>query len=102
MADEPGQSRPKRYVRSGIHRYENRIRPMIAPLPQPHSDASGSLPSDLEALAPPPLLLPGESLQRYQMTRRVIMIELGPRSVIEWLLATCGRTQPAPNRQRPK
>jgi hypothetical protein len=62
---------------------------MIASLPRPQDqqDAPGSLPTELEALAPPPLLLPGESLQRYQLMRRAILIELGPRSVIEWLLA---------------
>ena len=49
--------------------------------------APRSMPSELEALAPPPLLLPGESLQRYQLMRQAILIELAPRSAIEWLLA---------------
>jgi hypothetical protein len=62
---------------------------MMASLPQSHAypNMPGALPTELEALAPPPLLLPGESLQRYQLMRRAILIELAPRSVIEWLLA---------------
>jgi hypothetical protein len=62
---------------------------MNASLPQPHVQPGTpcSLPTELEALAPPPLLLPGESLQRYQLMRQAILIELAPRSVIEWLLA---------------
>jgi hypothetical protein len=61
----------------------------MASLPQSHAypGTPGALPTELEALAPPPLLLPGESLQRYQLMRRAILIELRPRSVIEWLLA---------------
>jgi hypothetical protein len=46
-----------------------------------------SPPSHLEALAPAPALLPGESLQRYQFMRRAIFSEIAPRSAIEWLLA---------------
>jgi hypothetical protein len=62
---------------------------MNAALPLSHAQPCPpcSLPAELEALAPPPLLLPGESLQRYQLMRRPILIELAPRSVIEWLLA---------------
>jgi|HubBroStandDraft_5_1064220.scaffolds.fasta_scaffold243850_2 hypothetical protein len=62
---------------------------MITSLPQSHAYPStpGAPPTELEALAPPPLLLPGESLHRYELMRRAILIELAPRSVIEWLLA---------------
>jgi hypothetical protein len=41
----------------------------------------------LEALAPPPLLLPGESLENYQTLRQAILSEIAPISAIEWLLA---------------
>ena len=44
-------------------------------------------PNALEALAPPPLLLPGESLENYKALRQAILSEIAPRSVIEWLLA---------------
>ncbi len=57
---------------------------MNAPFDQARA---GATPAELEALAPPPLLLPGESLQRYQFLRQAILMELAPRSAIEWLLA---------------
>ncbi|UQR65436.1 PDC sensor domain-containing protein [Bradyrhizobium sp. C-145] len=46
-----------------------------------------ALPVEFEALAPPPLLLPGEHLEHYQALRQVIFADLAPRSAIEWLLA---------------
>ena len=46
-----------------------------------------AMPVELEILAPPPLLLPGESPERYQALRQAIFADLAPRSVIEWLLA---------------
>lgn len=58
---------------------------MNAPFHQAHA---GAVPAELEALAPPPPLLPGESLERYQLLRQAILAELAPRSAIEWLLAT--------------
>jgi hypothetical protein len=44
-------------------------------------------PPEFEALLPPPLLLPGESLQKYQLMRHAIFEEIAPRTAIEWLLA---------------
>lgn len=43
-------------------------------------------PDALEALAPPPLLLPGESLENYQLLRQAIFADISPGSAIEWLL----------------
>src|SRR5262249_40652471 len=45
------------------------------------------VPIELEALTPPPLLLPGENLEHYQLLRQAIFAEIAPRSIIEWLLA---------------
>jgi hypothetical protein len=45
-----------------------------------------ALPTEFEVLAPPPLLLPGESLEHYQRLRQTIFEDLAPRSAIEWLL----------------
>jgi hypothetical protein len=44
-------------------------------------------PPEFEALLPPPLLLPGESLQKYQLMRHAIFEQIAPRTAIEWLLA---------------
>jgi hypothetical protein len=41
---------------------------------------------DFDALAPPPALLPGESLERYQFMRQAILADIAPQSAIEWLL----------------
>jgi hypothetical protein len=62
---------------------------MNAPFPSPEAPRHlpPSLPATLEDFAPPPLLLPGESLQGYQQLRRAIFSELAPGSAIEWLLA---------------
>lgn len=46
-----------------------------------------ALPVEFEALAPPPLLLPGKQLDHYQALRQAIFADLAPRSAIEWLLA---------------
>ena len=43
------------------------------------------LPAEFEVLAPPPLLLPGENLERYHALRQAIFADLAPRSAIEWL-----------------
>jgi hypothetical protein len=54
-------------------------------LNQPHS---GSLvPSEFEALCPPPQLLPGENINQYHAVRAAIFRDIGPQSAIEWLLA---------------
>lgn len=52
-----------------------------------HELAVTALPVEFEALAPPPLLLPGEHLDHYQILRQAIFADLAPRSAIEWLLA---------------
>src|SRR4051794_2148018 len=44
-------------------------------------------PTALEALAPQPLLLPGESLEEYLKLREAIYGEIAPTCAIEWLLA---------------
>ncbi|MDA9499482.1 hypothetical protein [Bradyrhizobium sp. CCBAU 11357] len=46
-----------------------------------------ALPAEFAALAPPPLLLPGERLDHYHALQQAIFAELAPRSAIEWLLA---------------
>ncbi|MFK4385504.1 hypothetical protein [Bradyrhizobium sp. USDA 223] len=46
-----------------------------------------ALPAEFSALAPPPLLLPGEHLEHYHALRQAIFADLAPRSAIEWLLA---------------
>jgi hypothetical protein len=46
-----------------------------------------ALPAELDSLSPPPLLLLGESLEKYELMRHAIFADLAPRSVIEWLLA---------------
>ncbi|MEY9127608.1 hypothetical protein [Bradyrhizobium yuanmingense] len=46
-----------------------------------------ALPAEFAALAPPPLLLPGEQLDHYHALRQAIFADLAPRSAIEWLLA---------------
>lgn len=55
--------------------------------PTAHQLTATALPVEFEALAAPALLLPGESLEHYQMLRQAIFAELAPRSAIEWLLA---------------
>ena len=60
---------------------------MNAPFDQARAVALPSMPAEFEALAPPPLLLPGESLEQYHVIRQAILPEIAPRSAIEWLLA---------------
>lgn len=60
---------------------------MNRPFPTSHQLTATALPVEFEALAPPPLLLPGESLEHYKILRQAIFADLAPRSVIEWLLA---------------
>ncbi|WP_247385485.1 MULTISPECIES: hypothetical protein [unclassified Bradyrhizobium] len=58
---------------------------MNRPFPTAHQLTAP--PVEFEALAPPPLLLPGESLEHYKVLRQAIFADLAPRSAIEWLLA---------------
>jgi hypothetical protein len=60
---------------------------MNAPFPTAHQLTATALPAEFEVLAPPPLLLHGESLDHYQTLRQAIFADLAPRSAIEWLLA---------------
>jgi hypothetical protein len=55
---------------------------------QAHTGTVPSIPAELEQLAPPPLLLSGKSIQRYHLMRRAVLLELAPRSAIDWILAT--------------
>src|ERR1700747_3474925 len=66
--------------------------PFLQGQTEARSGALRSMPTELEALAPPPLLLPGESLKRYQLMRQAILIELAPRSAIE-CRAACDRSK---------
>jgi hypothetical protein len=49
--------------------------------------AALSLDADLAALAPPPTLLPGESIERYQFMRDAILSDIAPATALEWLVA---------------
>lgn len=60
---------------------------MSAPRSPTKSRSTLAIPAEFEALAPPPSLLPGESIQQYRLIRRGIFAELAPQSTIQWLLA---------------
>lgn len=60
---------------------------MNGPFPTAHQLTATALPIEFEAFAAPPLLLPGERLEHYQMLQQAIFADLAPRSAIEWLLA---------------
>ena len=49
--------------------------------------ALSQMPIELEALMPRPLLLPGENLEHYQLTRQTIIAEIAPKTAVEWLLS---------------
>ncbi|MGY4334530.1 23S rRNA maturation mini-RNase III [Bradyrhizobium sp. LB7.2] len=53
-------------------------------LPSAHS--TSVLPSEFEALCPPPQLLPGENIDQYHALQAAIFRDLDPQSAIEWLL----------------
>ncbi|MCK1735101.1 hypothetical protein IVA79_14245 [Bradyrhizobium sp. 138] len=54
-------------------------------LPQPQSGSV--IPSEFEALCPPPQLLPGENIGHYHAIQATIFRDIAPQSAIEWLLA---------------
>jgi hypothetical protein len=60
---------------------------MNAPFNSAQSLTLSNLPAEFESLSVPPLLLPGESLERYELMRQAIFADLAPRTAIEWLLA---------------
>ncbi|UWU67611.1 hypothetical protein [Bradyrhizobium sp. NC92] len=57
--------------------------PVSLPPPQPPI----VLPSEFEALCPPPQLLPGENIDHYHAVQAAIFRDIDPQSAIEWLLA---------------
>ena len=46
-----------------------------------------TMPIEIEALCPPPQLLPGESIERYRSVQAAIFQDINPRTAIEGLLA---------------
>ncbi|WP_245324611.1 hypothetical protein [Bradyrhizobium sp. AT1] len=60
---------------------------MNGPLNLRQPQLTSVLPTQFEALCPPPQLLPGESIDHYQAIQAVIFRDLDPQSAIEWLLA---------------
>jgi hypothetical protein len=60
---------------------------MNAPFETDQNLTLSNLPAEFESLSVPPLLLPGESLEKYKLMRQAILADLAPRNVIEWLLA---------------
>ncbi|WP_225151731.1 hypothetical protein [Bradyrhizobium sp. NBAIM08] len=60
---------------------------MNGPVSLPQPQFAGALPSEFEALCPPPQLLPGENIDHYQAIQAAIFRDLDPRSAVEWLLA---------------
>jgi hypothetical protein len=60
---------------------------MNVPFNTPQPVAAAPMPMEFETLTPPPLLLPGENLEQYQLMQQAILAEIAPRSAIEWLLA---------------
>ena len=66
---------------------------MNAPFDRAQVFALPWMPAEFEVLAPPPLLLPGESLEQYHLTRQAILSEIAPRSAIE--LLPCNRRESA-------
>jgi hypothetical protein len=53
----------------------------------PQPVAISRISRELEALVPPPKLLPDEILEHYQLIRQAILADIAPRSAIDWLLA---------------
>lgn len=60
---------------------------MNAPFNTSLEFANALLPAEFESLSSPPLLLPGEVLEKYELMRHAIFAELAPHTAIEWLLA---------------
>lgn len=60
---------------------------MNGPINLAKSQQTSVLPPQFEALCPPPQLLPGEDVDRYQAVQAAIFRDLDPQSAIEWLLA---------------
>lgn len=60
---------------------------MNGPVGLPQPKLASMLPSQFEALCPPPQLLPGENIDHYHAVQAAIFRDIDPRSAIEWLLA---------------
>ncbi|MGV7217934.1 hypothetical protein [Bradyrhizobium sp. UFLA05-112] len=60
---------------------------MNGPFHTAHPAIAITLPSELEILSPPPLLLPGEDAGHYRLLRGAIFSDVAPRSAIERSLA---------------
>ncbi|WP_247357131.1 MULTISPECIES: hypothetical protein [unclassified Bradyrhizobium] len=60
---------------------------MNGPVSLPPAHSTSVLPSEFEALCPPPQLLPGENIHEYYAVQAAIFHDLDPRSAMEWLLA---------------
>lgn len=60
---------------------------MNGPVSLPQAQLAIVLPSEFEALCPPPQLLPGESIDHYHAVQAAIFRDIDPQSAIEWLLA---------------
>ncbi|WP_247367163.1 hypothetical protein [Bradyrhizobium sp. 18] len=60
---------------------------MNGPVSLPPPQSAIVLPSEFEALCPPPQLLPGENIDHYHAVQAAIFRDIDPQSAIEWLLA---------------
>lgn len=60
---------------------------MKAPFKTAQSPTLSNLPAEFASLSVSPLMLPGESLEKYELMRQAIFADLAPRTAIEWLLA---------------
>lgn len=60
---------------------------MNGPVSLPPPQSAIVLPSEFEALCPPPHLLPGENIDHYHAVQAAIFRDINPQSAIEWLLA---------------
>lgn len=60
---------------------------MKAPFNTAQSPTLSNLPAEFASLSVAPLMLPGESLEKYELMRQAIFADLAPRTAIEWLLA---------------
>ena len=60
---------------------------MNGPVSLPSPQSAIVMPSEFEALCPPPHLLPGENIDTYHAVQTAIFRDIGPQSAFEWLLA---------------
>ncbi|WP_051448396.1 hypothetical protein [Bradyrhizobium sp. WSM1417] len=60
---------------------------MNAELERLQTQTVAAMPTEIEAMRPPPQLLPGESIDHYHNLQAAVLRDINPRSAIEWLLA---------------